>query len=934
MDSSIVRFSKDYFDVILRSTFLTIKFSWLSIFIIIILMVIVSFTAQGGTLMVDLFQKPYHAVWAMILVNFLALVLSHYPAYISEYYRGDKGKLWKMVEDSVFFGFGYIFYVAIEGQRDDKEGDSARSTRHENMFRRFIGLAFYLTWIAGLLTVYNSYFDNSISVSLLTGILGFFFFLLYYYLDRFKKKVKQNISVSVLSQAKKIFIWYILILLLVVISFIALIIVSYFQEWSKISWAILFISSLLSCISFIFFRNLRSLFYRFFGLAGKHDFRSKGQTQFFDYNSYPFNKANNHPAPEYNTPPWYFIPYSFIRNISNNVTYIRSIAVFGKLNAIILLSITLYYLVPGRVTFMSNFNPLVIVMSWVVFYYTIIVIFIKHILFYKQNEWTRHVYYDSDYKIYNPLNIQLKFSEFLANTQGSILYPIHKSIFNKYFPLLGLAIFIITICTIKIGNNRHEIITQNLYKPLLDTSYNAKKALQNLYDHNDSIHICNNVKSYFSDFKSRISDSDNYYTISTYGGGLKANAWTLLVLDSLYKNNNKLLEHTLSISAVSGGSIGVANFYTMLGEGHTSREPYIEKIGLSNTLSHEAHYLFSWDFIANLLPFNYKPGEDRSFYSMKENAILSSNKNTYNHKDSINLFPNYWKTLYDAYKVPPFFANSKSTSFYYGITSPFHDMRELGAAIDIVHTTYVKPKKLILDKKTEKYIPTNFKLETKVPSFYDAVSPTNRFPIASPAAKIHGKGHFVDGGYFDNSGLMTTYNFTQKFKEYSGYDNHKDIIIVTGKDQYIRYVMENSFPFWVDKPSLPKNQTLAKIKNSEEYKSIVMALIDLDGLPYAMEDIYKHTLRPIHLPHKIHLSDLEKMYKGNVHANKKLKDFINTHNEIIESTLSEYNGYEFKKWGVVEPPLSRLLSKPGFEYQKAMLKLHPLVQYQLKSIYN
>ena len=51
-------------------------------------------------------------------------------------------------------------------------------------------------------------------------------------------------------------------------------------------------------------------------------------------------------------------------------------------------------------------------------------------------------------------------------------------------------------------------------------------------------------------------------------------------------------------------------------------------------------------------------------------------------------------------------------------------------------------------------------------------------------------------------------------------------------------------------------------------------------------------------------------------------------------TLDAYERYDLSKWGVVQPPLARILSTPAVRYQEAMINKHPSVRNTLQRILN
>ena len=74
-------------------------------------------------------------------------------------------------------------------------------------------------------------------------------------------------------------------------------------------------------------------------------------------------------------------------------------------------------------------------------------------------------------------------------------------------------------------------------------------------------------------------EEDRVFFVSSYGGGLKANAWTLNVLQRIQEETNyKFLNQTVSLSGASGGSLGLAVYTGLYAEYGTQNELLREKI--------------------------------------------------------------------------------------------------------------------------------------------------------------------------------------------------------------------------------------------------------------------------------------------------------------------------------------------------------------------
>ena len=87
------------------------------------------------------------------------------------------------------------------------------------------------------------------------------------------------------------------------------------------------------------------------------------------------------------------------------------------------------------------------------------------------------------------------------------------------------------------------------------------------------------------------------------------------------------------------------------------------------------------------------------------------------------------------------------------------------------------------------------------------------------------------------------------------------------------------------------------------------------------------------MPHKLSYKKVKSVLKSEVEDPLTLMKLIKIHNDSIDISLKRYKKYQ-DKWGVVEPPLARLLSEPSVRYQEAMVKEHYLVKRAFDSIQN
>ena len=279
--------SKDYWDTFLSALWPLLRSSWMSIAIIAVMLVVVNFTAQGTTLIIDLFYQPYNSVWIIVLINFLDLCLSHFPVYIAEFRRYNSTKVWRMSAETVFAGLGIISYEPPGGQKTE---EYKRKEDVENHLRRWIGVSFYILWIYSLLAVYQSIYCRGLPVLTITVGLFVTLLIIYNWLNGFKKKTRKAQQLALdydkkclHKTAKIIFTVYTIILIALAIN---LGVIGYYAcclDWSKISLLFLISCSGLSAIAFVFFRILRSQFAVYFGLSTKHHFEIKTKELRFDF---------------------------------------------------------------------------------------------------------------------------------------------------------------------------------------------------------------------------------------------------------------------------------------------------------------------------------------------------------------------------------------------------------------------------------------------------------------------------------------------------------------------------------------------------------------------------------------------------------------------------------------------------------------------------
>jgi len=508
---------------------------------------------------------------------------------------------------------------------------------------------------------------------------------------------------------------------------------------------------------------------------------------------------------------WYYRQYG---KLSDNVQYLRLMQFCGYISLGVLLLANFIF------DFASALNPLIIILLYIIIIYSFLIITFKHVLYYYRSSESSNVYRD----------------------------------FFKYgIPIFSVLILIWFTYNASLKNDLHQLkLVERKEEPLkapdfLESMTNSKNSEQ----------------------------SNNYFFVGSYGGGLKANLWNLLIFNELEKRtDNNFLKRTLAMSGVSGGAVGIGNFASLKHEIKDQKkiDSLIFEIGNSNVLSNELVYLMGKDIAREYIPyFNYE-GKDRSYKSMENHARLTGMKERYN----TIAYSDYWLKMYKEHnnKFPALIMNTTSTSGKQGVASSvqFPDST-FSAADDIL--TFRGP------------------LKGNSLTYFGAVSTTNRFPLFSPTARIETKGSFLDGGYFENSGmlsLMEIYDYIDLKSDYKEI-NPVFINIINSEDFYITHRVLKDWKF-----------KKTSRKESGEISSILATVVSIDKLPrYVFDKIQNldNIIEPIMMPHKITYDKVKSVLGGDVDDPIRLIKEIKKHNKRIDSVLNCYEPYRLDKWGVV-----------------------------------
>ena len=474
---------------------------------------------------------------------------------------------------------------------------------------------------------------------------------------------------------------------------------------------------------------------------------------------------------------------------------------------------------------------------------------------------------------------------------------------------LILAFILYFIWNSKQANNLHEL-------NLLD----KKEAFQQ-----------KSIEQFCLDFQKarQIEDTPIFY--AAYGGGLKANYWNFQILEELEKK--KQFQNIVAMSGVSGGGMGIGLFtaskYLDLSE--QERTELITKVKSANILGIELSWLLGYDYFRSMLPLSKGLGKGRAFRSTKYYTnLLDPTKLSFNTS-----FEKVYHELSDNKHYPNVIFNSTAAADKYGVASAINTPKMFPASINILD------------------------IEDKTLGYFEAISTCNRFPIISPAADIPTKGYFLDGGYYENSGIMSLASFANAIEvidntlasdtsrsDYKAFMNNTlNLVTVSNtKLNYLQFILRNAGEDYAE----ISNKEIIQINNNTEVQAILSGAIELDRMPHYIRSVVeeyekeKYNIIDISLPYYFQIDTLEqkrdddinKLFKGTLKpkVREKVYKILSQSNQSIKETLTEHAPeYKISSWGIVEPPTARILSKPVEIYMEAMMK-HPYVQSQLKLV--
>ncbi|MEL6558783.1 MAG: hypothetical protein AAFQ94_11405 [Bacteroidota bacterium] len=807
--------------------------SFISLIIILIIFILLTSLDQGASVIIELTMNPTNLMFTFLLLMFFAIVLSHYPSYLRAVFHENQDEIkWHMENFIIQKGKTWPFgLVRYRSIDGQNEIPSFKEKRLTKVLRHSLGLL-VLSALMYIFLFIGKKFE--ILPAFFAPELAYVVFIgcVLYYNHLFKKlDERREKGESVEPYKNYFYIHCVVTMSLMILS----VVFSATLEWSLYT----IVSSIFTILAMMFL----------------------------------------------------YMHFRLVRGYLIKTTrLIRVIAGIGFVTIMMLVIINIHVDLA-----VEQFNPLIILILYLINIYGFTMLILKHIFY----------YWDKDNKDEGTSRVRFAFMTYLL--------PV----------IVTFAMIWSFFIAPKQLSDHHTIQAYTLAQ---NEQISEREFLSGLISKNKNKH-------------------ERFFQVSAYGGGLKANLWTMLTLRQITQKDPEFLDRTISMSGTSGGMMGIGNFAAL--HVHDKNSIYRQKmdsiifaIGRFDHLSVDFTYLLGKDLLKEFIPrkegYN---GSDRSaksmeFYSwivgvdgkprksyddwlQKQFAKITGRTRV---KERMSFRNRYCHIFKQTGYFPAIFINSYAISGSQGVALSITGSNQNRQSINLLN----EPKQI---------------------SYFGALSTTNRFPVFSPTAKIEGKGNFLDGGYLDNSGLTSTLGFKKHLLSQKGNSSeNSDLIDSLGlSDQNIRQVIVNSgkvdyIKSLFDDCILYENGI--EVEQVGEVSSIVNGIVGLDKMPWHQEGVVGADALRIFLPHLISYEDVMSVYKGKPMIDPAyIIKTIQESNKKVIAAIEEYNQntpvdkqYNLERWGIVQPALARLNSEPEVIYQIAMVRYHSEVQEVIKSI--
>ncbi|AXG71831.1 patatin-like phospholipase [Kordia sp. SMS9] len=857
--------------------------SWISLLFLFIIGLTLPKAPQLNSIIVDLYYHPFWFVFVLLLgfAPIYCIVLSHYPNYflLSKSNRKFQDKDWKMYR--IFSIFGIVWYKNKAG---NSTPESVAYESELSFLRRVIGVFFYAAIFYMIAYTADTNFGFGVELSGFVPLLLVSLIVWLYVLKKQKDKWRlyyanglreANESARDLyfagEEGKKLnnpIRTYVIFVIVTILAHFALFILlfwfTYPFNYTTVILSLLCIS--LQAITYTYYRTFRTLFkYAFFDadneavinsfplMNDENDPRTRAEKKQAIISMF---EGNNYFG---QTPFFKKLATLRIKNfslgaVSNSIIFLKVISYFGAANLLFFLAINFVPQVALHI------NGIIIIVSAFFLLYGIIVIILKHFMYYNLSE------------------------DDFAKTQKS----------NFRFTVYGVLLAMILLNYL---SRHNESTANNLFElakieeTITPETINLEKYIQNL--------------------------PNKRYYIGCYGGGMKANAWTMTVLNALDKDGT-LYDKTVCLSGASGGTIGLINYSAIKHQNDDAqfRDSIIRKIGTENILSMDLAHLLGRDWFTHMfLPINLI-GKDRSTAAMYTYAKYVNHELTQKEFDSTS-YRQFWYNMYKRKERFPILISN---------TTNIKGRQGMAVSIPVKNN----------HAKAALYLGANDILElgnNQTLSFYNAASTTNRFPLISPAATIEGEGQYNDGGIYENSGLLSAYKLYEAINELDANAKNKETVfinIINDKSAYVKSVMD----------AVMEDCNGGVINKSNEFSAILNSVAATEMFPGYIKDklnflAAKHdnfTFENIYLPHKFDLDDVRAIYGQKIKDTACVVEIAKIIQENNDDIWDLMKGGSKETFTIIEPEMSRVMAIPAFNFMQYMLK-HERVEKVLNMLH-
>lgn len=243
------------------------------------------------------------------------------------------------------------------------------------------------------------------------------------------------------------------------------------------------------------------------------------------------------------------------------------------------------------------------------------------------------------------------------------------------------------------------------------------------------------------------SDRFPIFVVNAYGGGIRAAAWTSFTInfldDAVQKHTGtgeNFQDHVFAYSGASGGTIGAAVMCALRKTRTHVKTDSLVSFYRKDFLSPVVIGLIGRDFFASTFGLTI---DDRAVLQEEIwEKHMATHFNNHVYEDGIS---DIWKQEYD---VPLLFANTTQVERgVKGVVAPVgFRVSDFPSAVSVVDSIYKQERERCLENSND--TARDVKLSTS--AFFSA-----RFPFISPAGRVNGSNHFLDGGIYENSGAET-----------------------------------------------------------------------------------------------------------------------------------------------------------------------------------